>query len=360
MAVTYNIGLEEALSNIGNSTLPDAVKAAIIGVLEGLPEGEEVGVAQNYNPGDNLPPGIDILFVGEDSDQQIRLPSDVPVAIFETETGRTITIDGQLPVVISAGSGDDFIDASAATGDAERVFFAGAGNDTVVGSDFGDAFLDGEGDDLYDGGAGDDRFYLTSGSDTVQAGDGFDVVNFADFVHSVEEVELSSREDFELQWNGKTAVVVNLNTQDTVEITDAEYLQWSDSVVVVASDEDKGAVARLYEALFDRSGESDGVKYWFDLHENGASLYEIASRFLDTEEAAGLANLSNEEFVDHLYQATLDREADAEGREFWINLLDETGDRAQIAASFIHEQESEDKTADVIHIITDEDDDLLS
>lgn len=359
MAVTYNIGLDEAVSNIGGSTLPDAVKAAIIGVLGDLPEGEEVGVAQGYKPGDNLPPGIDILFVSEDSDQQIRLPSDVPVAIFETETARTITVDGQLPVVVAAGSGDDVIDASAATGDAERVFFGGAGNDTVVGSDFGDVFIDGAGNDVYEGGAGDDKYYLASGSDTVQAGDGFDVINFADFVNNINNGELASREGYEVQWNGKTAVVVNLDTQDAVEITDAEYLQWSDSVVVVADNEDQGAVARLYEALFNRSGDIDGIKFWFDLHENGASLHEIASRFLETPEAADLANLSNEEFVDHLYLSTLDRDADAEGREFWTNLLEETGDRAHVAASFIHVQESEEKTADVIHIITDEDD-LLS
>ncbi|MGV6875746.1 DUF4214 domain-containing protein [Pseudochelatococcus sp. B33] len=334
-------------------------------------------MAQNYNSGDNLPPGIDILFVGEDSESAIRLPSDVPVAIFETETGRTITIDGQLPVVVAGGSGDDLIYAGLAQGEAERTFFGGDGNDTIIGSDFGDTFIDGAGDDVYEGGAGDDEFYLVSGSDTVKAGDGFDVINFADFVNNVEasnvaagddeggadnswQDQLASRENYSLEWNGKTAIVINLETQDTLEITDAEYLKWSDSVVVVASDEDQGAVARLYEALFDRSGEVDGIKYWFDLHENGASLYEIASRFLDVEEADNLRGLSNEEFVDHLYLNTLDREADAEGREYWVNLLNETGDRAQVAASFIHEQESQEKTADVIHIITDEDNDLLS
>lgn len=352
MAVTYNIGLDEAVSNIGNSTLPDAVKSAIISVLEDIPEGEEVNVAHNYTPGDNLPPGIDILFVSEEAGEQIRLPSDVPVAIFESDIGRTITIDGDLPVVVLAGSGDDIIDASAATGDVERLLHGGEGNDSFIG---------GSGRNVYDGGAGDDTFYLTSGSDTVQAGDGFDVVNFADFVNGIGEVDLGSREDYELQWNGKTAVVVNLNTEEALEVTDAEYLQWSDSVVVVADDEDQGAVARLYEALFARSGEVEGIKFWFDLHDSGASLYEIASRFLDTPEASTLNEISNEEFVDQLYLNTLDREADAEGREYWVNILEETGDRAQVAASFIHTQESQDKTADVIHIITDDDnDDLLS
>lgn len=407
MAVTYNIGVDEAVTSIGGSTLPDAVKSAIIGVLESLPEGEEVGVAKNYNSGDNLPPGIDILFFDENASQQIRLPSDVPVAIFETETGRTITVDGYLPVVVAAGNGDDYIDASRALGNVGRVLDGGAGNDTIVGSNFRDTFVDNAGDDLYIGGRGNDTFYLGSGSDTVQAGGGFDVVNFVDFTNDVEErgsirlrdgdhserrgfdeesralfrhldrghdnnhgndnsskLKLDSRENYSLEWHGKTAIVVNLETQDVVEIKDAEVLRWSDAIVFQIGPihvELGGPVLRLYEALFNRGADTDGAKFWYDLYNKGnSSLHDIAGQLLNDPGASEVRSLSNGEFVDQLYLNTLDREADAHGREYWVNLLEETGDRAQIAASFVSEHEKGDKTADVIHIITDEDDDLQS
>lgn len=375
MAITYSVGVDAARDQIASSTLPEDVKCAIDNILAEIPEGERVGIATGFKPGDNLPPGIDILFVDENSPSQISLPSGVPVVILETETGRYVDVDGSLPVILHAGAGDDVISVNNVTPGNVSKIWGGDGNDTINGSDQADYLFGGNGDDVIRGGAGDDTisggagnnlldgdegndtFYLTDGADTVDGGEGVDLVLFADFIGDCEVGPVAGNsDDYRIEWEGSTAVVFNLVSGQQSEISDVEYLQWADSAIIVASNDNEGAVARLYEALFDRTGEYGGIKFWFDQYREGATVVDIAARMLDTHEGAELAALSNEEFVDLLYHNTLGRDADAAGQAFWLDLLNESGDRAHVAASFVLEQESEQKTADVIHITTDDDD----
>lgn len=376
MAVTYGLEADEARSQIANSTLSDDVKQAISDVLAAIPEGEEVTVTE-WSPGWNISADTDLLFIKQGSAETIFIPSGVPIVILETDEDVAISADGSQPIIVHGGAGNDTIDLvlsdgevaegtsyvwggdgndSISAGNSTAYLDGGAGDDTINGGAGDDTIVGGSGSNLLRGGDGNVTFYLADGSDTVEAGSGVDLVSFAEVADDPETAVVeASRENYEVEWQGDKAVVFNLVSNQQSEITGAEYLRWADSAVVVASDDNEGSIARIYETLFDRTGEFDGIKYWLEQYRDGSSVTEIAERIFDSEEASALSDLSNEEFVDLLYRNTLEREADQEGRDYWVNRLAEGDNRVDVTLDFVFADESGQKTADVIHVITDDD-----
>ncbi|MFC0219818.1 DUF4214 domain-containing protein [Pseudochelatococcus lubricantis] len=385
MAVTYDLGADAARDEIANSTLPNDVKQAIQGILDAIPQGESVTIAE-YAPGEDIPPGTDLLFIKQGSGEEIVIPSGVSIVILDTSENTVVSVDGSLPVVVYGGSGSDSIvlrsaaaqgfageigqssslvsggegDDSIVGGDLAAYLSGGSGNDTVIGGSGDDTIVGGNGQNLLRGGDGNVTFYLADGSDTVEAGSGIDLVSFADVANNPNAAVVeASRANYEIDWQGDKAVVFNLVSNQQSEVTGVEYLRWADSALVVASDDNEGSVARLYEALFDRTTEFEGFKFWLDMYRDGASIAEIAERIFDTEEASSLSTLSNEDFVDLLYHNTLQRDADQGGRDYWIGRLTDGDDRVNVVLDFVYAEESGNKTADVIHVITDDDDQIV-
>ncbi len=100
------------------------------------------------------------------------------------------------------------------------------------------------------------------------------------------------------------------------------------------AEDEAQTVALLYEAALDRDGNIDleGLNFWIDAREgalpSGAapiSEATLAEAFLSAPEFVDAfgdpAALSDTEFVDILYFNILDREAEPDGREFWIEAL---------------------------------------
>ena len=82
---------------------------------------------------------------------------------------------------VSAGAGDDVIDASGLPANhISLTLDGGAGNDTILGSHGNDTVIGGTGNDVAFLGAGDDLFIWNpgDGSDTVDGGAGFDPLDF--------------------------------------------------------------------------------------------------------------------------------------------------------------------------------------
>ncbi|MGF1444816.1 MAG: DUF4214 domain-containing protein [Pikeienuella sp.] len=91
--------------------------------------------------------------------------------------------------------------------------------------------------------------------------------------------------------------------------------------------EEAQEVALLYEAALDRdlNIDEDGLNFWIDAREAGFGIVELAGFFLESsefEESFGDVDaLSDEAYVDLLYQNVLDREGDAQGVAFWLGEL---------------------------------------
>ena len=93
------------------------------------------------------------------------------VALANVEAADTLTVAGC--------DGNDVISASTLATDVHLVLDGGAGDDTIVGSNFADALVGGAGNDFVTGGRGNDVARLGDGNDSFvwNPGDGSDVVD---------------------------------------------------------------------------------------------------------------------------------------------------------------------------------------
>ncbi len=98
-------------------------------------------------------------------------------------------------------------------------------------------------------------------------------------------------------------------------------------------------VKRMYNVALNRDAEYDGLMFW----SNGLENYEydgasIARGFFCSKEFIN-RNLSNEEFVATLYRTFFNREADPEGWNCWIGVLNKGYSRTYVLSGFVNSKE---------------------
>lgn len=190
-----------------------------------------------------------------------------------------------------------------------------AGNDTIIGSPYGDVLLayDGDdtlrgagGDDILDGGAGHDSvtYALTSRLFTVSAsGENVVVRNRADYLEgrdtlaNVEHVLFADGATFDPRW--------------LVQATKLDHARYVDLI-------------DMYVAYFDRAPDALGIQYWASRLVEGMTLQQIAKSFFVQPEtiAAYPPTMSTTQFVTQVYQNALGRAPDAGGLAYWVNDLE--------------------------------------
>jgi hypothetical protein len=69
--------------------------------------------------------------------------------------------------------------------------------------------------------------------------------------------------------------------------------------------EQKAFIERLYQNILNRSSDTGGMNTWMNTIQN-QSATQVAMGFLNSQELAN-KNLSNEEYLDILYQTLFDR-----------------------------------------------------
>lgn len=80
-------------------------------------------------------------------------------------------------------------------------------------------------------------------------------------------------------------------------------------------------VARLYQTVFARTADLNGLKYWVAKLATGWSLENVATSFQATAEFAK-TNPTTIAYVTHLYENALHREPDAAGLAYWTRGID--------------------------------------
>lgn len=94
----------------------------------------------------------------------------------------------------------------------------------------------------------------------------------------------------------------------------------------LASISDSSAlVCRLYQTILHRSPDADGLSYWAGLLSGGLDRTRVANVILSLPEAASLAAMNDGDFVDSLYQGSLGRSADTDGRTYWSGMVSSAG-----------------------------------
>ena len=101
-------------------------------------------------------------------------------------------------------------------------------------------------------------------------------------------------------------------------------------------------VTRLYEKAMNRGSDVDGHGYWVQLLKSGErSGADTAGGFIFSKEFEG-RGLSNEDYVEILYQTFMDRSGDAVGTANWVGKLEMGMPRELVCKGFIHSNEFTD------------------
>jgi hypothetical protein len=201
-----------------------------------------------------------------------------------------------------------------------HIYTANVGGDSLKGSGANDLFQTSPGHDVVDGGAGLDTVFIgavSAASSVTHTASGFQVTG-----------------------SGNTAVLTNV-----------ERIQFSDTAYALDVSGNGGQAYRIYQAAFNRTPDAAGLGYWISLLDKGASLDEIASGFVGSQEfndAYG-ADPSNHDLLNRIYENVLHRQPDATGFDYWLNVLDtHAASAAQVLAGI---SESPENQAALIGVI---------
>jgi hypothetical protein len=242
-----------------------------------------------------------------------------------------------------------------------RDLTSGAGSDTITGNDLGNRIVTGAGLDTVFGGTGDDdvdlgpdndSYYYSGGNDRVNGGGGVDAVYLQGLHYSHYKFFLFDDQVTVSQINGPT--VIELEAVDRMIFADRQFsvasfqtdmalanrgfiLDEDVPLYLSAIGEDDVHIApldaqlyRLYYGGLGRAPDRGGFNFWQErLESETYSFPEVAARFMDSLEFSALADvdddgeISDEEFLDHMYLNVFGREPDPAGYNWWLEQLDD-------------------------------------
>ncbi len=105
------------------------------------------------------------------------------------------------------------------------------------------------------------------------------------------------------------------------------------------SEKTKAFVNRLYYVALERDAEEAGRNYWVEQLKSGAKTgADVVNGFYMSEELAA-RGYSNDKLVELAYNGILNREPDANGKEYWVNKMNNGESYASIIAGFIDSDE---------------------
>lgn len=98
-------------------------------------------------------------------------------------------------------------------------------------------------------------------------------------------------------------------------------------------------VLRLYTKALNRQGEATDVEDWTNQISTGSMTAEEVARSFFVSEEFNNRQLSDEDYVEVLYQIFMDRESDAAGKAAWVSRLESGATREQVLEGFSQSEE---------------------
>lgn len=100
-------------------------------------------------------------------------------------------------------------------------------------------------------------------------------------------------------------------------------------------------LTRLYDAVFNRLPDTEGLTFWDNSIHQGYTLDVIADHFISAPEFATTYGVpDNREFVANLYRNILDREGEESGIQHWVTTLERSAlDRGDVVVMFSESHE---------------------
>ena len=140
--------------------------------------------------------------------------------------------------------------------------------------------------------------------------------------------------------NGATRAEAVLGFSESAEFKNATASQ----SIKMSNEGQKGGwlddVYRLYQATLDRAPDRPGLEHWTAELTAGLTVQDVAGRFVNSREFQNTyGDLGNGVFVQQLYRNVLDREADAQGLNHWMEALNHGQSRGDVVAAFSQSRE---------------------
>ena len=94
-------------------------------------------------------------------------------------------------------------------------------------------------------------------------------------------------------------------------------------------------IERLYQAYFLRPADAGGFEYWKGIYRSGYSLAQISDYFAGSNEfQSRYGTLTNDEYVELLYNNVLRRPSDPDGKAYWLGVLNGGRSRGDLMLFF--------------------------
>lgn len=324
-----------------NSSVKDgsisATTAKNIEAILGLNTTKEVNVASSDGTTWTQPAGKAVDMAVVNADGKINIPLDIlqtaKAFVFNSTKGVDVNFNINPPTAA--------VETPVVQ---DRVIAGSAGNDNFVVQDNSNSTIDGgQGNDTVIAAGGNDSITAGQGNDSVNAGSGFDTLNM-----------VGKDYDIVVQ-NGQLVInsKVNSTTEKTTTVAkNVEFITFGDNNstgIAVVANEQEAQAQRLYKAIFNRDADHDGSQYWSEQVKNGFDLHSIAQCFIESPESQSMGQLTDEQFVEKLYNNALGRASDPAGKAYWLDQL-ATGalDRASVALCFVGSPEGQSTIDNVI------------
>jgi Ca2+-binding RTX toxin-like protein len=198
-----------------------------------------------------------ILFNGDIDGVMLNLAGSQSHVIGATAGDDKIIVSGWNSQTVDGAGGNDYIQT-------------GNGNDVVFGGDGHDTIMTGRGDDtVYGGGDGGDRIFTDRGDDSILGGGGDNTIDGGTgFDIATVDATKASFHYVGNQW---------VSSENGDAISNVEYVEASDGVLITVQNVGEAAVARLFQAVNDQDPTAGDYHDALMAFHNGASLEEIAT-----------------------------------------------------------------------------------
>lgn len=105
-------------------------------------------------------------------------------------------------------------------------------------------------------------------------------------------------------------------------VRDIETIEFSDATLLKTDGTDIAQIDHLYEEVLGRMPDPEGLTYWVNQMSKGSSLTDVAQALSQSTEFKQLYGTpSQEQLVEELYEAILNRAPDAKGLAHWAEAL---------------------------------------
>jgi hypothetical protein len=157
---------------------------------------------------------------------------------------------------------------------------------------------------------------------------------------------------YQVSMKDGVATVRDLSGLDgTDTLVNVERLQFGDTGIALDVNGTAGQAYRVYQAAFARTPDLPGLGYWLAQMDKGVSLSAVAGGFVDSKEFRDVYGVSpsNREIIAKFYENVLLRPGETAGIDFWTGVLDNK--QATLAEVLVGFSESPENQAALVGVM---------